>query len=231
MGLIDTAEGYNPWGDEPGVGERHVGEQTQQFRDEILVATKISPANLGYNDVLAHAEASRQRLRANVIDLYQIHSPNTAIPIAETMRAMRRLIADGVIRFVGVSNFEVHGLRDAQDALGDIPLVSNQVQYNLFHRAIETDVLPYCQEHSITVIAYEPLALGRIAEGPGRAALRQVAEDTSRTPAQVMLNWLVRHEGVVAIPKTDRLERVDEAAAAAGWSLTAAQYSALEALS
>ena len=144
---------------------------------------------------------------------------------------MRRLIADGVIRFVGVSNFEVQGLRDAQDALGDIPLVSNQVQYNLFHRAIETDVLPYCQEHSITIIAYEPLALGRIAEGPGRAALRQVAEATSRTPAQVMLNWLVRHAGVVAIPKTDRLERVDESAAAVGWSLTPAQWSALEALS
>ncbi len=228
MSLIDTAESYNTWGDAPGVGERHVGEQIGSFRDKVFLATKISPSNLRYEDVLKHAEMSRGRLNTDVIDLYQIHAPNHRIHMAETMRAMERLVADGVIRFIGVSNFSVEDLKAAQDALATEALVSNQVKYNLFDRAIEADILPYCQEHGITVIAYEPLALGRITEGSGREDLRRIAEEVRKTPAQVMLNWLVGHSGVTTIPKTDRIERVDELAGSVGWELTPEQSAALE---
>ena len=228
MSLIDTAESYNTWGDAPGVGERHVGEQIAGFRDKVFVATKISPSNLRYEDVLEHAEMSRQRLNIEVIDLYQIHAPNHRVQLAETMRAMERLVADGVIRFIGVSNFSVEDLKAAQDVLAKGTLVSNQVKYNLFDREIEADVLPYCKEHGITVIAYEPLALGRITEGSGREELRRIATEAGKTLAQVMLNWLVGHVGVTTIPKTDRLERVDELAGSVGWALTPEHRAALE---
>ena len=171
---------------------------------------------------------SRQRLNIEVIDLYQIHAPNHRVQLAETMRAMERLVADGVIRFIGVSNFSVEDLKAAQDVLAKGTLVSNQVKYNLFDREIEADVLPYCKEHGITVIAYEPLALGRITEGSGREELRRIAAEARKTPAQVMLNWLVGHVGVTTIPKTDRLERVDELAGSVGWELTPEHRAALE---
>ncbi len=219
---MDTAEVYQT--------ERQVADDIEGIRDRVFLATKISAANLHYDDVLQHAAASLERLRTDVIDLYQIHSPSSEIPISETMRAMNALVADGRVRLVGVSNFSVDQMKEAQDALGDTPLVSNQVLYNLFARDIEADVLPYCQSHEITVIAYTPLDRGQFDERRV-TGLAQIAAETGRTWAQLLLNWVVAHDGVMAIPKTDRVERVDEAVSAVGWSLTPAQRTALEALS
>ena len=221
-GFVDTAEIYET--------EAQVAGDMEGIRDRVFVATKISPANLRYDDVLQHAAASLERLRTDVIDLYQIHSPSSEIALSETMRAMNALVAEGRVRFVGVSNFSVDQMKEAQDALGDTPLVSNQVLYNLFARGIEADVLPYCQTHEITVVAYTPIARGEFDQRRA-AGLARIAAETGRTWAQLMLNWVVAHEGVMAIPKTDRVERVDEAVGAVGWSLTGAQRTALEALS
>jgi diketogulonate reductase-like aldo/keto reductase len=218
-GFVDTAEAYDT--------EERVAEDMAGIRDQIFVATKISPANLAYDDVLRHAEMSLRRLQTDVLDLYQVHWHNPDIAISETMRAMNVLVREGRVRFVGVSNFSVDQMRETQDALGDTPLASNQVKYNLLARYIEADVLPYCQEHDITVIAYSPLAKGDYAQ-QGLDVARGVADEAGKTVTQVMLNWLVAHPAVMAIPKTDQVDRVDEAVGAVGWSLTSEQRAALE---
>ena len=226
--LIDTAESYNARGDEPGQAELLVGAELAGLWNQTFIASKISPRNLAAADVPVHARASAQRLGVEVIDLYQIHGPNPSIPIAETIGALERLVDEGLIRFIGVSNFSADQLKAAQDAARRYPIVSNQIRYNLFDRADE-DVLALCRETKVTVIAHTPLALGNLEGHNGSAALAEISRETGRTPAQVMLNWLVGQEGVIAIPKTDRPERVAELAGSVGWELDSDQRRALDA--
>lgn len=217
--LIDTAESYNARGDEPGQAESLVGKELAGHWDRVFIATKISPRNLGASDVPVHARASARRLGVDVIDLYQIHGPNPAIPIAETIGALEGLVDEGLIRFIGVSNFSADQLKAAQDAARRYPIVSNQICYHLFDRGAAEDVLALCQETKVTVIAHTPLALANFDGHAGSGVLREVSRATGRTPAQVMLNWLVGQDGVIAIPKTDRPERVAELAGSVGWDL------------
>ena len=226
--LIDTAESYNARGDEPGEAELLVGSELAGRWDQTFIASKISPRNLAAADVPVHARASARRLGVEVIDLYQIHGPNPSIPIAETMGALERLVDEGLIRFIGVSNFSADQLKAAQDAAGRYPIVSNQIRYNLFDRA-DADVLDLCRETKVTVIAHTPLSLGSFGGHGGSAVLAEVSRATGRTPAQVMLNWLVGQDGVIAIPKTDRPERVAELAGSVGWELDSDQRRALDA--
>lgn len=228
-GFIDTAESYNALGDEFGAAERLVADELENVDGDFFIATKVSPANLRFDDVIAHAEASLRRLQVGKIDLYQIHGPNPEIPIGESMRAMEELVARGVIRYIGVSNFSVDEMNSAQDALKTNPLVSNQVRYNLLDREAELDVLPFCQKNGVTLIAHTPFAMGRVLSPSAPAAIAGVAADSGKSPAQIALNWLTSHPGVVAIPKTDRHERVDELAKSVGWRLDREQIAALEA--
>ncbi len=227
--LIDTAESYNARGDEPGQAELLVGKELAGHWDQTFIASKISPRNLAAADVPVHARASAQRLGVEVIDLYQIHGPNPLIPIGESIGALERLVDEGLIRFIGVSNFSADQLKAAQDAARRYPIVSNQIRYNLFERDVADDVLAYCQETQVTVIAHTPLALADFDGHPGSGVLHEVSRSTGRTPAQVMLNWLVGQDGVIAIPKTDRPERVAELAGSVGWDLDAEQRRALDA--
>ena len=226
--LIDTAESYNARGDEPGQAESLVGAELAGLWDQAFIATKISPRNLAARDVPVHARASARRLGVEVIDLYQIHGPNPAIPITETIGALERLVDEGLIRFIGVSNFSADQLKAAQDAARRHAIVSNQIRYNLFDRGVADDVLDLCRETQVTVIAHTPLALANFGGHKGSAALREVSRAAGRTPAQVMLNWLVAQDGVIAIPKTDRPERVAELAGSVGWNLEPDQRDALD---
>ncbi len=227
--LIDTAESYNARGDEPGQAESLVGAELAGLWDQTFIASKISPRNLAANDVPVHARASARRLGVEVIDLYQIHGPNPSIPIGETIGALERLVDEGLIRFIGVSNFSADQLKAAQDAARRYPIVSNQIRYNLFDRDVAEDVLELCQETKVTVIAHTPLALADFDGHVGSGVLREVSRATGRTPAQVMLNWLVGQDGVIAIPKTDRPERVPELAKSVEWELESDQRRALDA--
>ena len=227
--LIDTAESYNALGDEPGHAESLVGEELAGRWDQAFIATKISPRNLAAADVPVHARASARRLGVDVIDLYQIHGPNPSIPIGETIGALERLADEGLIRFIGVSNFSADQLKAAQDAARRHPIVSNQIRYNLFDRDVAENVMDLCRETRVTVIAHTPLALADFDGHSGSAVLAEVCRATGRTPAQVMLNWLVGQDGVIAIPKTDRPERVAELAGAVGWDLDPDQRRALDA--
>jgi diketogulonate reductase-like aldo/keto reductase len=155
------------------------------------------------------------------MDLYQLHWPNSHVPIAETMKAMEKLVQDGMVRYLGVSNFSVVQMREAQAALSKEEIVSNQVEYSLVDRAVEEEILPYCQRQKVTLIAYSPLGQGRIARGRGGPfkVLDEIAERVGKSRSQVALNWLLQHESVVVIPKSSDKKHVMENAAASGWKL------------
>ena len=221
--LIDTAEAYRT--------EDAVGEAIKEIRDYVFVATKVSPSHFRRRDLLKAAEQSLKRLKIDFIDLYQLHWANPRIPIAETMGAMEELVDAGKVRYIGVSNFSVGLMEEAQAALSRARIVSNQVEFSLTERSIEPEVLPYCQAKGITVIAYSPLArgLGNLERGAGARALADVAARNGRTVAQVALNWCLYHDRVMVIPKTNASMRVEENCGASGWSLSDEDIAALEA--
>ena len=225
MRLIDTAEVYAH-----GHSEEVVAEAVGQDRETVFIASKVSAENLSYENVLRSCESSLRRLKTPYIDLYQVHWPNTRIPIQETMRAMEKLVADGKVRYVGVSNFSKKQTREAQEALSKNDLAANQVEYSLDQRSIELELLPFCTAEHVTVIAYTPLGRGRIV-GRGRngggKALDEIASKYAKTRAQVALNWLITKETVVTIPKAVNLEHVKENAGAAGWKLSPEDQEAL----
>ena len=224
--LIDTAEIYRT--------ENVVGQAIQGIRERIFVATKVSGDHLRSDAVLRAADASLRLLGTEVIDLYQIHWPNARVPIKETMQAMETLVDRGQVRYIGVSNFSLRELRAAQEVMTKYPIVANQVLYNLNRREIERDLLPYCQEHNITILAYTPLDDGRLAtsarfrRSQSTRVLEQVAADVQKTLAQVALNWCTARPNVIAIPKSDSVERTIENCQASGWRLTPAQVQKLD---
>ena len=225
--LIDTAEVYGT--------EAAVGQAIGGIRDRVFVASKVSGQHLRYDELLRAAEASLQRLQIDRIDLYQIHWPNSSVPIRDTMRAMETLVDRGLVRFIGVSNFALPELRAAQAAMTKYPIVSNQVLYNLHRRQIEAELLPYCAANAITIIAYTPLDSGNLArhkEYPtnpkGMKALAAIAGRRDKTLGQVALNWCTAHPSVIAIPKSDSAARVIENCGASGWRLTDEEVAALD---
>ncbi len=221
MRFVDTAEMYGR-----GHSEEVVAEAIKDQRESIFLATKVSGEHLAYDDVLRSCEASLKRLRTRYLDLYQIHWPNSRIPLSETMKAMERLVEEGKVRNIGVSNFSVRQLNEAQEALSKTRVVSNQVEYSLTDRSIEGDLLPFAGKEKITIIAYSPLARGQIssqAHGDRWEVLDQIAKITHKTRSQVALNWLLLKATVVAIPKASNLDHVRENADSVGWSLSEEQ--------
>jgi diketogulonate reductase-like aldo/keto reductase len=213
MTFIDTAEVYGN-----GYSEEIVGQAIGQRRHAVFVASKVSPEHNGYRDVLQAAERSLARLGTDYLDLYQVHWPNPAIPVAETMKAMEKLATDGKVRHVGVSNFSVADMKAAAEAIPGLAIASNQVEYNLFDRFVEKRILPHCLAESITLIAYSPLDKGRT--GNRDAILDKIGQRHGRTPAQIALNWLICQPGVIVIPKAANPAHVRDNAAAADFSLT-----------
>ena len=224
--LIDTAEMYRT--------EEVVGQAISGIRDQVFLASKVLGSHLRYDQVMKAAESSLRRLAVDCIDLYQIHWPNSRVPIGETMRAMEELVDQKMVRYIGVSNFSTSELQQAQAAMTNHPIVSNQVLYSLKARHIERDLLPYCQENHVTVIAYTPLADGslatrpRVRRGRGFEALEGVAAQVNKTPAQVALNWCISRPNVIAIPKSNSLSRTEENCGASGWRLSEEQMHVLD---
>lgn len=224
--LIDTAEMYR--------NEDVVGRAVKGRRERVFLATKVLGSHLRYEEVLRAAEQSLRRLDVPFIDLYQVHWPNSRVPIKETMAAMESLVTSGLVKFVGVSNFSTRELQEAQASMPNTPIVSNQVLYNLKCRDIERDLLPYCQQNRVTVIAYTPLADGTLAAGPRSRrgepmqVLQQVAGQLGKTLAQVALNWCTSRPGVIAIPKSNSVARTVENCGASGWRLSLDQVAKLD---
>ena len=220
--FIDTAESYGT--------ESVVGEAVRGIRDRVFIATKVSPDHFHERDLRDAVDASLRRLSIDSVDLVQLHYPNASIPIQETMGALGALVDAGKVRFCGVSNFSIDQMREAQKALGARPLVSNQVRYNIIDRTIESGLLQFCQEQGITVIAYSPLAksLHRIIDCDPSGTIAEIARATGKSPAQVVINWCLCKDGVVAIPKAGSREHMLENCGASDWRLSAEQVAVLD---
>jgi diketogulonate reductase-like aldo/keto reductase len=224
MTHIDTAELY---GD--GRVEELVAEAITGRRDELFLASKVMPSNASFEGTLRACERSLKRLRTDWLDLYMLHWPGNH-PIRETMRAMEKLVDEGLIRFIGVSNLDVEDLMAAESALRNERMASNQVLYHLGDRGIERRLLPYCARREIPVVAYSPFGHGNFPspDSIGGRVLAEIAERHGRTPRQVALNFLTRHPSVFTIPKTTRPERVRENAGGVGWALTREEIAAID---
>ena len=225
--LIDTAEVYGT--------EGIVGQAIKGIRDRVFVASKVAGNHLRHDEVLKAAEASLKRMDISCIDLYQIHWPAGHVPIKETMRAMEQLADRGMIKYIGVSNFSAAETREAIAAMKNHPIASNQVIYSLNRRGIEHELVPFCAQNKVTIIAFTPLDSGRLAKrakyesnSRGMRTLEQIANETERTLAQVALNWITAKPGMITIPKSDHTERVEENCGASGWRLSADQLRSLD---
>jgi diketogulonate reductase-like aldo/keto reductase len=217
--LIDTAEAYYS---EPFVAKAIRGEK----RDELLIATKVWIDHLHRDDLVMALEKSLRRLQLSYVDLYQIHFPNSSVPIRETMGAMEEMVEKGKTRSIGVSNFSLEQIIEANSALAKPEIAAAQVNYSLVHRKVERDIIPYCQENKIAVLAYYPLGHGTLARsGPKMEA---VCRSNSKTPAQVALNWLASKPGVFPIPRASRPSHVKEDLGASDWRLSESDKAELE---
>ena len=221
-GFIDTAEGYGT--------EKMIGKAIKGFRDQVIVATKVWPTHFRFKDVIKAAENSLRRLKTDHIDLYQLHWPNPSVPFSETMQAMESLIDAGKIRHIGVCNFSLHQLKQAQASMTKHRIISNQVSYSLIDRDIEKNLLPYCVDNDIMVIAYSPLGrnLRHIRAYDKENTLRVISDAIDKTQAQVALNWCITKKNVIAIPKTNSMKRVVENCSTSRWRLSSQQVKLLE---
>lgn len=218
MTLIDTAEMYGDGGSEEVVGEAIAGQ-----RDEVFLVSKVYPHNASRRGLPQACERSLQRLGVETIDLYLLHWRGS-VPLAETVEAMERMQATGKIRHWGVSNLDVDDLEELGPALAGC--AADQVLLNLEHRGPEYDLLPFCADRGMPVMAYSPV-------GQGGSLLRhpelvKVAKARGATSAQVALAWTLK-SGVISIPKATRPEHVRENAAAGEMVLTAEEHAALDA--
>jgi len=212
MTLIDTAEMY---GD--GASEKLVGEAIAGRRDEVFLVSKVLPSNASRNGTIAACERSLRRLGTDCIDLYLLHWRGRT-PFAETIAAFEALQDAGKIRYWGVSNMDVDDMREIERAPGGDAMATNQVLYNLTRRGIEYDLLPQAQDRGLPLMAYSPIEQGRLAEYP---EVQAIADRHGVTPAQVALAWVLRQDGVIAIPKASTPAHVRENRAALDLQLTA----------
>jgi diketogulonate reductase-like aldo/keto reductase len=192
---FDTAEAYASGHSEELVG-RTVRE-TNTKRDNVFITTKISPEHLAYDDVLKSCENSLRRLNMDYIDLYLIHWPGTGVKYEETFRALNKLVRDGKVKHLGVSNFKLKLLKQAQE-LSDTPIITNQVPYRLPDQSyVENGVIEYCQKNDILVTAYSPVKFRSMNVNK---TLGKIAEAHSATPYQIALAWLTAQPRVITIP-------------------------------
>ncbi len=181
---IDTAELYGE-----GHAEELVAEaikQSKVSRKDLFITSKVMQQHLHYDDVLSACKKSLERLKTDYLDLYLVHFPNSQIPITETMRAMNYLVDAKMVRMIGVSNFSVADLQEAQK-YSKHKLVANQIEYSLLARDagkymknMESEIIPYCDQHSIKVVAWRPLAYGALAK-EGFPVLDSLAKKYGKT--------------------------------------------------
>ena len=219
MRLVDTAEMYADGG-----AEEVVGEALRGRRDEVCVVTKFYPHNASRAKLRAACARSLSRLGIERIDCYLYHWRGS-VPLAETVSTLGELVKEGKVARWGVSNFDVSDLQELVAVPGGDAVAANQVLYNLSQRGIEFDLLPWCGERGIDVMAYSPLDEGRLLAHP---ALQATAARLHATPAQVALAWTLRDPRVVSIPKASRVAHVRANRAAADLTLDAATLAELD---
>jgi diketogulonate reductase-like aldo/keto reductase len=211
MTLVDTAELYGA-----GAAEELVAEAIEDRRDDVFLISKVVPANASRRGTIEACERSLKRLRTDRLDAYLLHWRGR-LPLEKTIEAFSELQQAGKIRHWGVSNFDVIDLGELMTLAGGDAVELDQVLYNLAHRGIEYDLLSWCRERGLTVMAYSPTDRGRLLEN---LAVKAVAARHQATPGQVALAWVLRQDGVCAIPNAGSPEHVRENRAALDLELT-----------
>ena len=253
--LFDTAEGYLR-----GASERALGSALATTSTSAFAATKFAPLRLTSASLPRALEASLRRLQLETVDLYQIHFPFGILRIRSLMNRLADAVEAGGVRHVGVCNYSAAQMRTAHAALAErgVPLVSNQVHYNILHRDPERNgVLDACRELNVTLIAYLPLASGMLTGKyrggatpprhwirrrtapfpapedlePVLQALAEVGQAHGRTPAQVAVNWLARQDNVLPIPGARHARQARENAGAIDFAMSDAEAARITELS
>ena len=216
MNLIDTAEMYAEGG-----AEEVVAEAIADRRAEVFLVSKVYPHNATRRGVIEACARSLRRLKTDYIDLYLLHWRGD-VPLSETFEAFQRLKQSGKIRDFGVSNFDVDDMEEAFGLPGGDEIASNQVLYNLAHRGIEWDLIPWCRARRIPIMAYSPVG-HKPAEQKrmfSHSIIRKIAARYNATPVQIALACLFRQPDLVVIPKAGKPEHIRQNRAALEIQLT-----------
>ena len=219
MVLIDTAEMY---GD--GKSEELIAEAIDGRRQQVFLVSKVLPQHATHRGTIKACEGSLRRLKTDWLDLYLLHWRED-VPLEETLAGFEALVQDGKIRDWGMSNFDVSDMVELVDLPGGSSVATNQVLYNLTRRGIEYDLLPWCRERQVPLMAYSPIEQGRLLK---KAALKNIASRHGATPSQVALAWVLRHDDVIAIPKAGKSKHVRENFGALELKLTKQDLSELD---
>jgi diketogulonate reductase-like aldo/keto reductase len=222
MTHVDTAEMY-------GDAELVVAEAIAGRRDEIFLVSKVLPSNASRRGTITACERSASRLKTDRLDCYLLHWRGS-YPLSETVAAFEQLVSEGKIRSWGVSNFDADDLDEMLEVAGDGKIACNQVLYHLQERAIEQAVIPWCKQHSTTVVAYSPFGHNDFPSPRSRAGevLQKIAGTHAASPRQVALAFLTRDPLVFAIPKASTPEHAAENAAAGDLVLTKDEIAMLD---
>ncbi len=221
---VDTAEMYGDGGVESLVGEAIAGLP----REQLFIVSKVLPSHGSYDGTIKACHASMKRMGVAYLDCYLLHWRGS-FPLGDTMRALEKLVANGDIRTLGVSNFDVDDLREAQAALEREKIACNQVLYHLGERTIEAHELPYAQKAGIATVAYTPFGRGDWHGTPGAKELDRIAKAHGVGAHAVILAFLTREDLTFAIPKAAKGTHVAENAAAGSVRLSAADIAAIDA--
>ncbi|YBV94318.1 aldo/keto reductase (plasmid) [Phyllobacteriaceae bacterium JZ32] len=219
MTLIDTAEMYAD-----GRAEMVVGEAIKGRRDAVFLVSKVLPSNASRRGTIQACENSLRRMKCETIDLYLLHWRG-GYPLEETIAAFEGLRQAGKIRNWGVSNFDIDDMDELAHVVDGQQIATNQILYNLTRRGPEFDLMPWCRERDIPIMAYSPIEQGRLLENK---VLAEIARECVSTPASVALAWVLSHEGVIAIPKSSDPVHLRENRQAADLKLPVEQLLSLD---
>lgn len=218
--LIDTAEMYGEGG-----AEEVIAQAIANRRAEVFLVSKVYPHNASKRGTITACERSLQRLKTDYLDLYLLHWRGK-VPLAETLEAFGTLQQSGKIRSYGVSNFDAEDMEEAIGLKDGKGIATNQVLYNLMRRGIEWNLLPWCRQQGIPIMAYSPIEQGRLLNN---RTLKMIAQQREVTAAQVAIAWLLHQENVIVIPKSSRIDHVEQNYAALNLKLSAEELAALDA--
>lgn len=219
MKVIDTAEMY---GD--GAAEELVGQALDGRRTEAFIVSKVLPHHATRRGTVTACENSLRRLGTDYLDMYLLHWPG-AVPLDETLEAFDVLLRAGKIRHWGVSNFDTPDMEELLALPGGNAVATNQVLYNLTRRGIEFDLLPWCRQRKLPIMAYSPLEQGRLLGAP---ELLRLAAEYAATPAQIALRWVLRDDLTIALPKAGTPGHVGQLRSALDLPLSAQDLAALD---
>ena len=200
INVIDTAEIYSE-----GRSEIVIGKAVKDRRSDVFLSTKFSPNNSSFESVITSCENSLRRLNTDYIDLYQVHwpYPNSNEQIAKAFQLLKK---QGKILNFGVCNYSRDQLVEINTFLESEKVFSNQIEYNLFDRYIEGNILSYCQKQDIKILAYSPL--NKCRQILDNEVVQRLSNKYEKTPAQIALNWLTKKQSLIALPKTNSIKNL-----------------------